>query len=124
MVGSGTNSIPVNQGIYNLEPDTEYHYRIVATNIEGTTFGNEKAFTTPPEAPQTVYVEMQGQCGGNLPCFSFFQDGMDEVESGGVVKVGEGIYTEVVVIERNVTLEFGWDAEFTTTYQTNPAIFD
>jgi hypothetical protein len=31
----------------SLAPDTTYHFRIVATNVSGTTYGNDETFTTP-----------------------------------------------------------------------------
>jgi hypothetical protein len=47
---TGAGSIDVNQnvshGITGLEPETEYHYRLVATNGKGTTQGSDKTFTT------------------------------------------------------------------------------
>lgn len=33
--------------ISGLQPDTAYHYRIVATNTAGTLPGNDSVFTTP-----------------------------------------------------------------------------
>jgi hypothetical protein len=33
--------------ITGLQPSTTYHYRIVATNIAGTSYGNDSTFTTP-----------------------------------------------------------------------------
>src|SRR5208282_4784532 len=36
------------------EADTEYDYRVVATNALGTTVGNNVSFTTPPSTRPTV----------------------------------------------------------------------
>jgi hypothetical protein len=30
-----------------LQPGTTYHYRVVATNVDGTTYGEDQTFTTP-----------------------------------------------------------------------------
>jgi hypothetical protein len=44
--GSGTSSIEVSKTITSLTVGTKYHYRIVATSIGGTTYGEDQAFTT------------------------------------------------------------------------------
>jgi hypothetical protein len=47
----------VSSSIGNLDPNTVYHYRIVATNPDGTTFGNDRTFKThaiPPIASVSV----------------------------------------------------------------------
>jgi hypothetical protein len=44
--GSGTSSIEESKAITGLEPETTYHFRIVATNKAGTTDGAGKEFTT------------------------------------------------------------------------------
>ena len=41
-----TGSIPVSIQILNLDPITTYHYRIVATNSFGSSFGSNKTFST------------------------------------------------------------------------------
>jgi hypothetical protein len=53
--GSGTSDQPASAGISGLVPGTTYHFRIVATNSDGTTFGSDATFTTqssygPPES--------------------------------------------------------------------------
>jgi hypothetical protein len=49
-----SGDVPVNQQVVGLLPDTIYHYRLVATNVAGTTFGADHTFTsgeaTPPSA--------------------------------------------------------------------------
>ncbi len=45
-VGSGTDNVPVEAGISDLSPCTEYHYRIVATNTAGTAEGANSIFST------------------------------------------------------------------------------
>jgi hypothetical protein len=44
--GSGTGNIKESQAVTGLSPGTEYHFRIVATNAGGTTYGADKTFTT------------------------------------------------------------------------------
>jgi len=45
-VGSGTQFVPVSAPISGLKPERTYHYRLVATNGEGTTVSGDKTFTT------------------------------------------------------------------------------
>lgn len=46
--GSGTNAVSVTEAPDHLAPGTKYHYRLVATNSSGTTFGADRTFTTHP----------------------------------------------------------------------------
>jgi hypothetical protein len=45
-LGSGGAEVPVRATLTGLQPDTTYHFRIVATNSVGTTKGADKQFTT------------------------------------------------------------------------------
>ncbi len=46
--GSGTGAAPVTPvGVEDLQPGRTYHYRLVATNALGTTFGDDRTFTAP-----------------------------------------------------------------------------
>ena len=45
-VGSGGSNKKVNKSITGLEPETTYHFRVVAENINGPTAGGDKTFTT------------------------------------------------------------------------------
>lgn len=44
--GSGRTRVAVSQSVTGLEPSTLYHYRIVATNSAGTSYGEDKTFTS------------------------------------------------------------------------------
>jgi hypothetical protein len=46
--GSSWNATAVNAGIGFLTPGTTYHYRLVATNGDGTSYGPDKTFTSSP----------------------------------------------------------------------------
>lgn len=50
-IGSGGLSIAVQATFSGLEPNTPYHYRLVASNSAGTTFGDDAIFTTAPDPP-------------------------------------------------------------------------
>jgi hypothetical protein len=45
--GSGGQAIAVSQQLAGLTPETTYHYRAVAKNAVGTTFGQDLTFETP-----------------------------------------------------------------------------
>ena len=45
-VGDGSGAFAVSEALNGLSPSTTYHYRLVATNGEGTTKGNDATFTT------------------------------------------------------------------------------
>lgn len=45
-LGSGTTNVPVNATLTGLAPKTGYHFRIVATNSAGTSYGDDQTFTT------------------------------------------------------------------------------
>jgi hypothetical protein len=48
--GSGTSPVNVSSSLSRLRRTTTYHYRLVATNASGTTFGADRSFSTslPP----------------------------------------------------------------------------
>jgi streptogramin lyase len=53
--GSGDNVQSVGAQIAGLAPGVAYHYRLVAANANGTSYGQDETFATPP-APPTVTV--------------------------------------------------------------------
>jgi trimeric autotransporter adhesin len=56
-IGAGEVSVAANQNITGLQPNTTYHYRLVASNAEGSATGPEaadKTVTTLPEPPVVV----------------------------------------------------------------------
>ena len=52
--GSGTSPALVSAAAAPLTADTTYYFRVVATNIEGTSYGSPVQLTTPPNPPATV----------------------------------------------------------------------
>lgn len=52
--GSGTEAVPAPIGISGLLPATTYHYRLAATNADGTTYSEDETFTTAPPTPPTA----------------------------------------------------------------------
>lgn len=49
--GSGTGTGAVTFDAAGLAADTEYHYRLVATNASGTAVGGDEVFSTAPDPP-------------------------------------------------------------------------
>jgi len=49
--GSGTSDVAVSVDLTGLSASTEYHYRLRATNADGTTVGADRTFTTGAPAP-------------------------------------------------------------------------
>lgn len=45
--GNSTEPQPFTLNLYGLQPGTTYHYRLVASNTYGTTYGADETFTTP-----------------------------------------------------------------------------
>lgn len=57
LAGSGTSNVSVEGTVAGLLPGTLYHYRISATNSNGTTKGGDQVFTTPSEKPAVTTEE-------------------------------------------------------------------
>lgn len=74
-----------------------------------------KVMTVPP-ASDTVYVNADGLCDGNLPCFTAVQAGMNAVAADGMVKIVAGAFAENVVFDeaKTIALQGGWDSSFST----------
>ncbi|HEV2923756.1 MAG TPA: S8 family serine peptidase [Solirubrobacteraceae bacterium] len=49
--GSGTSAVAVSASVTDLGQNTTYHFRVVATNPQGTSSGADVTFTTPPNPP-------------------------------------------------------------------------
>ncbi len=84
--GSGTNPVEVAAQLTRLERDTTYHYRLLASNSMGATYGGDHTFVTSPWAVQYVPRE-QPQREEML--------GVSCVSTSFCVSVGEqGVYYE------------------------------
>ena len=64
-----TKAIPVEATLQGLEPATEYHFRLVAENVGGETFGEDRAFTTEaaPQPQERVLSTSAGLGGEGRP---------------------------------------------------------
>ena len=77
-VGSGSSPVAVNATIAGLLPGTTYHYRLVAQNGGGISYGTDQSFKTSggtlsPSQIQVVgktgFVSTGGFVGVTIPCF-------------------------------------------------------
>ncbi len=115
---AGCSEIPVETTAYRLLPESEYTYRLVATNIEGTTYGEECSFDTIPIAGEILYLEPNGVCGNKIPCFFSITEAIENALEETTILVAGGTYTGPLVVDGNVTLEIGWDSNFLSTVQS------
>jgi subtilisin family serine protease len=53
-IGSEVKGVEVSEITTNLLPDTTYHFRVVASNAKGTTYGSDHTFTRDGSAPTAV----------------------------------------------------------------------
>lgn len=57
-LASADRNVPVSTPLTGLQPATIYHYRLVATNTHGTTYGADATFATPASAPAAAPVTL------------------------------------------------------------------
>ncbi|HUB98464.1 MAG TPA: S8 family serine peptidase [Solirubrobacterales bacterium] len=69
--GSGGSPVPVHQALTGLALETTYHYRIVATNGEMTSFGEDRTFTTAL-APKLSHMAVTEPFDGTTSAVSNF----------------------------------------------------
>jgi hypothetical protein len=58
--GNGTALVGVRAMLTGLKPNTTYHYRLVARNADGTTYGGDATFRTPALAPAKFELKLGG----------------------------------------------------------------
>lgn len=91
-IGSGAEGVKVNEAVKGLKPWVIYHYRIAATNAEGTTYGKDEEFTTQsewtlesppsPKAASTSYLS-DVSCPSTSACLAVGHSSANEGESIG-----------------------------------------
>jgi len=110
-VGSGTNEIAVNATVQGLTSKGTYHFRIVANNNAGTSFGDDKTFSSA-----VIYVDPAGICNGNTPCYFTVQNAIEAAVNEAIIKVAAGTYDEDIdcVENKEIAIMGGYDSAFTT----------
>ncbi len=63
-VGSGSSAVAVSQQVSGLEPNTTYHYRVVAENGEGPGQSTDETFKTLPLAPVVTALPFTESASG------------------------------------------------------------
>lgn len=68
-LGTGKLNVPVSAAIESLEPSTTYHFRVVASSVNGATQGADRTFTTSsaPGCPNADRRREQGILAIQLP---------------------------------------------------------
>ena len=69
--GAGANPQDAAASLSGLQPQTTYHYRLVATNSLGITVGSDGTFTTPVTLSVSVDSGPSGVTNDRSPTFSF-----------------------------------------------------
>jgi YD repeat-containing protein len=71
-----------------------------------------------PGAPwNTAYVSKDGLCNGHGPCFSAVQQAISSASGATILRITQANYVENIVLnsDQAVTLEGGWDTNFTSS---------
>ena len=63
-----------------------------------------------------MYVDPEGLCNGNTPCYTTIQAAMDASDSGFIIKIRQGTYPESITLNENkfLTLQGNWEPSFQT----------
>jgi NHL repeat len=64
-LGGGGVGLQTLQSVSGLQPDTTYHYAVVATNVGGTAVGPDQTFTTPAAAVPVVVTGAASEVSQN-----------------------------------------------------------
>ena len=70
--GSGMSAVQVSSNIAGLSPDASYHFQLVATNADGTSYGGDGSFTESPCISYPCATSPDASWGGAVP-----QDAID-----------------------------------------------
>ncbi|MGQ9570901.1 MAG: choice-of-anchor Q domain-containing protein [Thermodesulfovibrionales bacterium] len=76
-----------------------------------------------PDCAEVIYIEPNGICGDNAPCYSSIQEGINVAGDGVTIKVAQGVYKENLIVNpsKNFILEGGWSSNFTNR-DNNPSL--
>jgi subtilisin family serine protease len=114
-LGSGTAPVEVSEKIEGLAPATTYHFRVVASNSEGTSYGEDETFTTTtsatfeaekspvkPVGTTTEWLELHTDIG-SVSCQSWPLQGKAQ-ETGGSLTLAAATYVPCEFFGQEVNL--------------------
>jgi alpha-tubulin suppressor-like RCC1 family protein len=81
--GDGNTAVPVSAQITSLAPGTRYHYRLLAANSGGTSYGGDETFTTLLETSTQAPVPSANVSGTTSPPYIKAPEGAS-IQSAGV----------------------------------------
>ena len=84
--GSDTSNHSESASISGLSPGKTYHFRIVAKNAAGTSYGADRTFTTP-KRPLTFSVSPSRTLAGTRVCFAFKASSNGHPVAGATVRL-------------------------------------
>ena len=76
---------------------------------------DDKTFTT--SYASIIYVNMNDDtCGGNSPCHTSIQAGIDASSTDSGIRIAKGFYSGSIILDvaKSLTLQGGWDSSFST----------
>src|SRR5262249_38071669 len=104
--GSTSGSQSISAEISALGVNTHYHYRVVATDASGTTFGDDVAFTTLGRYDFSNYIGSTGTGAGQ---FNAPRDVAVDLSSGDMYVADSGNHRVVKLDPNgNFILAWGW----------------
>jgi hypothetical protein len=138
----GGGAVPVSATLGGLSASTVYHYRLTATNAEGTSQGEDQSFTTPAAVDAlstgaatdvtTVSVALAGSLAPDgADAHYFFEYGINEsygsrtaTEDAGMLSASQALSVPVGGLLPNQTYHFRLVAEnsFGTTYGADETV--
>ena len=112
-LGPGETTVNVSRTLGNLDPNQTYHFRLVAQNSAGTTYGADSIFST-----DILYVSSQSGCSGHLPCFQSLNVCIQSASVfPAIIKVSSDSFFESITADQSSAaywISGGWSSDFNT----------
>ncbi len=110
------------QQIFGLEPGARYNSSMLWNGDEvsvtltpspkgGVMVTEEGAVNIPLNNPGLIYLDPEGICGGETPCFTIPQMGLDHLADGGLLLMSAKRFDGPVIMDQDkkASLRCGWD---------------
>jgi len=121
-LGSKNNTGTYESNLTGLEPNTTYYIRAFATNLAGTTYGNEQMITTT-EAPKVYFVTSWGNDSNNGQSWESslksIQRALQLATPEYEIWVAEGLYNVSIDMKEGVNVYGGFQGNETILDQRN-----